>query len=207
MLANQLVGKYRYENCAVIALSDGGVMVGAQIARELHCILNVLLFEEIDLPREPIAIGGITATGSFVYNPQYSHSEIEDLESEYRGFIEQQKLVKMHEMNRLLGGNGLVSRDLLKGHNIILVSDGLRTSFSLEIAMEFLKPINIDKVIIATPLASVDVVDWMHLYADEINCLSVVEDYVDTGHYYDKQDIPDRKTIIKTIEKMILNWK
>ena len=34
LLAAQLVEKYRYENCAVVALSEGGVLVGEQIAAE-----------------------------------------------------------------------------------------------------------------------------------------------------------------------------
>ena len=32
VLAAQLLEKYRYEDCAIIALSDGGVVVGEQIA-------------------------------------------------------------------------------------------------------------------------------------------------------------------------------
>ena len=207
MLASRLVDKYRYENCAVVALSDGGVMVGAQIAKELHCILNVLITAEIDLPREPVAVGGITAEGNFVYNSEYSGSEISDIMSESRGVIEEQKLSKLHEINKLIGNKKLINKDLLVGHNIILVSDGLKTSFSLDLAMQYLKPIRIERLIVATPIASVEVVDWMHLYADEICCLSVLEDYMDTNHYYDKQDVPDHKTIINTVQQIILNWK
>lgn len=66
MLASQLAPKYRYENCAVIALNDGGVMVGAQIASQLHCILMMLLSSEINLPMEPDAIAGITDRKSVV---------------------------------------------------------------------------------------------------------------------------------------------
>jgi len=35
-LAQQLVGHYRYENTIVMALSDGAVQVGQQIAATLH---------------------------------------------------------------------------------------------------------------------------------------------------------------------------
>ena len=55
-LASQLVPKYRYENCAVLAVSDGGVMVGAQIAQQLHCVITLLMSAEITLPREPEAV-------------------------------------------------------------------------------------------------------------------------------------------------------
>jgi len=207
MLAAQLVPKYRYENCAVVALNDGGVMVGAQVAKQLHCVLMMLLSEEIELPREPKAIAGITADGNFTYNHDFSEGEIDEMVTEYRGLIEQEKLTQLHKMNELLGSGGMVRKDLLKGHNVILVADGLQNSFLLDMALDFLKPIAIDRLIVATPFASVQAVDRMHIVADEIVCLNVLEDYMDTNHYYDKQDIPDHETVVKTIEEIVLHWK
>ena len=46
ILADQLVAKYRYENCAVVALSNGGVVVGEQIAAQLHCVLMLLVSQD-----------------------------------------------------------------------------------------------------------------------------------------------------------------
>ena len=207
MLAGELVPKYRYENCAVIGIGDGGVMVGAQIASQLHCVLTMLMIEEINLPREPVAIGGMMEDGTFSYNHAMSDGELDEMTSEYYGVIEQEKLAKFHKMNGLLGSGGLINRDLLRGHNIILVSDGFKDSFTLDMALDFLKKIKIEKLIVATPLASVRAIDRMHITVDEINCLSVVEDYMDTDHYYDSQDVPDHQTVIETIEKIVLNWQ
>lgn len=207
MLAGELAPKYRYENCAVIGIGDGGVMVGAQIASQLHCVLTMLMIEEINLPREPVAIGGMMEDGTFSYNHAMSDGEIDEMTSEYYGVIEQEKMAKFHKMNGLLGSGGLINRDLLRGHNIILVSDGFKDSFTLDMALDFLKKIKIEKLIVATPLASVRAIDRMHITVDEINCLSVVEDYMDTDHYYDSQDVPDHQTVIETIEKIVLNWQ
>lgn len=207
MLAAQLTPKYRYENCAVVALNDGGVMVGAQIAMQLHCVLTMLLIDEIELPRESAAIGGVTPDGIFTFNPAYSAGEIDEMVSEYHGFIEQEKLRKLHDMNRLLGSGGLIRKDLLKGHVVILVTDGFKNGFTLDLAMDFLKPIKVEKIVVAAPLASVPAVDRMHIIADEIVCLSVIENYMDTDHYYDKQDVPSHKKVVETIEKIILQWK
>ncbi|HEX7368153.1 MAG TPA: phosphoribosyltransferase family protein [Candidatus Saccharimonadales bacterium] len=207
MLAARLLPKYRYENCAVVCLGDGGVMVGAQIAVQLHTILTMLLTAEIDLPMEPEPIGGVTQEGSFSYNNMYFPGEIDELTAEYYQYIEQEKLMKIQEMQRLIGSGGLIRRDLLRGNNIIIVSDGLKNAFSLEIAMQYLKPVAMKKLIVATPLASLQAVDRMHILADEIYCLSVVEDYIGTDHYYDTQDVPDHDKVIETIEKIILNWK
>lgn len=207
MLASQLTKKYRYENCAVLALDDGGVMVGAQIAMALHCVLTLLMNEEITLPREPDAIAGITSSGSLAYNSRYSDSEIDELLGEYYNTVEQEKLAKMHDMNHMLGQGGTIDKRLLKGRNIIVVTDGLKSGFPVDLAAEFLKPIAIEKLIVAVPLASVQAVDRMHVLADDLYCLNVVEDYLDTPHYYDRQDIPDHEAIVKTIQEVILKWQ
>jgi len=207
MLAGRLEQKYRYENCAVVALNDGGVIVGAQIAAQLHCVLGMVLTADVTLPREQSAIGTISANGGFTYGSDYSSGEIEELQQEYRGYIEEQKLTKLHEMNVLLGSGGLMKRDLLVGHNVILVADGMRGSGMLAAAQLFLKSIKIDRLIVATPMADIKALDTIHVMADEIQCLSVIDDTFELDHYFEKNDIPDHETIVKTIENIILHWK
>ena len=207
MLAAKLVDKYRYENCAVIALSDGGVVVGSQIAIQLHCVLTLLNTAEIHLPQEPMAVAGITSEGSVAYNTQYSKGELDELLSENRVFIEQEKLSEMHKLNRVLKGLDTIDKRLIKGRNIIIVADGLKSAFSIDLAYEFLKPIFIEKIVFAVPFATVKAVDRMHVMGDELICLNVLEDFQDINHYYDVQDIPDHEVVMQTIEKIVLQWK
>jgi predicted phosphoribosyltransferase len=206
MLARQLVKKYRHSNCAIMAIDDGGVIVGSQIASELHAILTLLNSASIHLPLEPEAVAGITSEGVVSYNPFYSSGEIDELLSENRSFIEQEKLRYIHELNSLEGSSGTVDKSLLKDQNVILVSEGLKTSFQVELAYEFLKPVSIAKLIFAVPLASVPAVDRMHILGDEIYCLDVIEDYRDNNHYYDNNDLPDHSKIVNVIEQVVLNW-
>jgi len=206
-LADKLADKYRYENCAVVCLSDGGVMVGAQVAMKLHCVLTLLMSSEITLPRETEAFAGISATGEVAFNHNYSEGQIDELEGEYHGLIEQQKLTRMHDLNCLVGSGGTINRELLKGQNVIVVADGLKTGFEVDLVVQFLKPIAIEKLVIATPLASVPAVDRMHVLADDLCCLDVVTDYVGTDHYYEKDDVPDHAAVLKTIERIVLEWR
>lgn len=207
LLADKLEKKYRYENCAVVALNDGGVIVGAQIAIRLHCVLTMLLTTELQLPREYTAIASVNQGGGVTYNPIFSEGELDEIQSEYRNVIEEEKITKMHELNRLLGDGGLIREDLLRGRNIIVVSDGLSDALLLDSVADFLKPIKTDKLIVATPLASVPAVDRMHMLADEIYCLDVLENYIDTQHYYDLNDVPDHQATIKIIQDVVLQWK
>lgn len=207
LLATKLYPKYRFENTAIVALNDGGVMVGAQIAKELHCVLTLLPSEEINLPHEPEAIAAVTPGGRTTYNSAYASGELEELRGEFYGLIEQEKLERMHSLNQLVGSQGVIHKDLLKGHNVILVSDGFKTGFQVDMAVEYLKPIAIDKLVVAAPFASVQAVDRMHIIADDLYCLNVISDYTDTNRYYDKQDVPSHEVTIKTIQTIVLNWK
>jgi putative phosphoribosyl transferase len=207
MLAAKVLPKYRSDNCVVVALSDGGVMVGAQIAVKLLCPLTLLMNAEIKLPREPQAIAGITSGGTFTFNHEYSQGEIDELRSEYYGFIESEKLTQLHALNQLVGPGGTINKQLLRGRNVIIVSDGLKTGFEIDLAAEFLKPIAIEKLVVAVPFASLTAVDKMHVLADDLYCLSVITDYFDTNHYYDNNDVPDHGTVLKTVEHVVSNWQ
>lgn len=207
LLAGQVAKKYKHHKCAVVALNDGGVMIGMQIAMRLRCVITMLLTENIELPRETTALAGITQDGAFSYNHAYSKGEIEEMVSEYHNFIEQQKMKRLHDMNRLTAHGQLIRRDLLERRNIILVSDGLVDGFTLDLAMEFLKPIRTKKIIVATPLATVSAVDRMHIMADDIYCLNVVEDFMGTDHYYDTPDVPAHEAVVSTIEHVVAFWK
>lgn len=207
MLARQIDKKYDGKDCAVVALSDGGVVVGAQIALRLHCSLGMLLAEEIDLPREIDAFAGISQDGSFSYNHRYSEGEIDEMLEEYRGYIEQQKIEKMHAMHYSMGRNGLISERLLHHKHIILVSDGLSSGFALDLAMQYLKPISLKSMVVAVPFASVAAVDRMHILADDIYCLNVLENYISTDHYYDTQDVPEHEEVIGAVGRIIRSWE
>lgn len=206
MLAGQLAA-YRYENTVVVALSDGAVQVGMQIASELHTTLTLMLMEPIDVPGENVTFGTLDQDGQFVYNGMFSAGQIEDYYVEFHGYLEDQKREKMSNMNKLLGSGGIVDESILREHNVILVADGLPNGSSLETAVEYLKPLNILRVVIATPIASVPAVDRAHLLADELHILGVTDNYLDTNHYYEVNDVPDRETTLALLDNFVLGWR
>lgn len=207
LLANQLWDKYRYENCAVVALSDGAVQVGEQIASALHCVLTLLLIEDIEVPGESASFGGVTQNGGFTYNGMFSAGEVEEYSSEFHGYLEEQKREAFQRINRLLGDGGLIDNDMLRDHTLILVADGLDSGASLDVAIDFLKPIRIQRLVVATPVASIQAVDKLHMIADELHVLDVKENYMGTNHYYEQNDIPSHEETIAKINQIVLNWQ
>lgn len=206
-LAAELIEKYRYENCVVVALSDGGVVVGEQIAAGLHCLLTMLLIENIEIPGESASFGGVSEKGNFSFNSEISKGEMDEYVTEYRGYLEDQKREAFQRMNRLLGDGGLIDNDMLRDHNIILVSDGYDNTVIIDAAIEFLKPIRISRLIIVGPVASSAAIDRLHVAADELHILDVKGNYVNTNHYYDTNEIPSHEETVDKINKIVLNWR
>lgn len=205
-LALELQPLYRYDNCVVVALTDGGVQVGQQIAAALHCALTMLLIEDIQVPGEGVSFGSLNQSGRFTYNGMFSAGEIEEYYSEFHGYLEDQKRAKMSTINQLLGAGGIVDETMLREHVVILVSDGFQNGASLDAAMDFLKPLKIKRLVVAAPLASVPAVDRMHILADELHVLSVVDNYLATDHYYDVNDVPSHEATVATLNDIVLEW-
>lgn len=207
LLAKELFPKYRYENCAVVALSDGGVVVGEKIAQVLHCVLTMLLIEQINIPGESVNFGSISQDGMFTSNSDLSSGEMDYYNSEYHGYMEEQKQKAFQKINRLLGDGGVISENMLRDRVVILVSDGLEGAESIDAAVEFLKPIRIQRLVVATPLATVEIVDKLHILADELHILDVKANFMGVDHYYDDNNIPSHEETIAKINRIILNWK
>jgi|TARA_B100001245_G_scaffold110304_1_gene80669 putative phosphoribosyl transferase len=206
-LARLLLDNYRYENVAIVALGDGAVTVSEPIAERLHCILTLLVSEDVEVPGENQKFGAVSQTGQFTYNSALDTGEISEYTTEYHGYLEEQKREAFQKINRLIGDGGIIDRDLLQDHTIILVSDGLQDVTILNVAIDFLKPVRVQKLVIAAPVVSVEVVDKMHIIADELHILDVKANYIDTDHYYDQNDLPSHEETIKKINRIILNWR
>jgi putative phosphoribosyl transferase len=207
LLAAELLEKYRYEDCTVVALSDGAVVVGEQIAKALHCLLTMLLVEDIQVPGEGVSFGSVSQNGGFTYNNMFSIGEIEEYNSEYHGYLEEQKRQAFQSINRLLGDGGFIDEGMLRDRIVILVADGFDSGSSLDACLDFLKPIRIKRLVVATPVSTVQAVDRLHVAADEIHILDVKQNFMGINHYYEKNDIPSHEETISKINQIVLNWR
>ena len=207
ILAAELIEKYRFEDCAVVALSDGGVIVGEQIAAQLHCVLTMLVTEGIDVPGESTSFGAVSQAGNFTYNSDFSTGEIDEYTSEFHGYLDDQKRQAFSKINRLIGDGGMITAEMLRERVVILVSDGFADGATLAVALDFLKPIRIKKLVVAAPVATVPAVDQLHITADEIHILDVKENFMGVDHYYSDNTIPSHEETIAKINQIVLNWR
>jgi putative phosphoribosyl transferase len=199
--------KYKAQNIVVVALDEGSSIVAAQIAMKLHANMLLYLIRNIYLPGETQALGGMGATGTYSNNDYYSAGQLEEMNTEYHNYVDQQRMEANHQLHMLLGRDGEINKDLLRHRVVIVVADGLGTGFSLKVCADYLKTVAIKKMIAVTPVASVQAVDRMHLIADELACLSVADNFMGVDHYYDDNVIPDIDGILKIMRNITLSWE
>ena len=207
-LAEKLLGEYRYENCAVLALNDGAVLVGEQIAWRLHCVLMLLLNEHIEVPGEGLSFGALSQTGRLTVNSRFTDGQRDQYVQEFYGYLEEEKRRAYQRINRLLGDNGIVDKDMLRDRTVIWVSDGFSDDLSsLDVAIDFLKSVRTEKVVAVSPVASVAAIDRLHIAVDEMHILDVKDNYMGVDHYYNSNDLPSREDTITKINQIVLNWR
>jgi putative phosphoribosyl transferase len=205
LLADQMV-QHAKQNCAVLSLSEGGLVVGAEVARRLHTSLFLLATESLTLPRETVPIATMSSAGTFTYNNMIPAGELEAINSEFHTVIDQQRLEAFQKLNRIVSKDGPIDKNLLKRHTVIIVSDGFVNGLSLDVAADFLKPIEVARVVVATPLSTASAVDRMHILADEIACLDVIDGSFPLEHYYETNELPDHDTLVDLMQNVSLNW-
>jgi len=205
-LAAELINIYRWKDTAVVALDQGGVAIGYQIAIYLHSILRQLITETVRIEDEDIDYATVLPGGVVAMNPGLSESEQQYYYSEYMGQLEEELRTASSRVDRNLGAD-MISPENMRGRNVILVSDGLKSPAELDAALVWLKPARTERLIFACPIVSVEALDRAHILVDELHILRVTPNFISTGHYYDEDDVPNEKMARKMIDATILNWK
>jgi putative phosphoribosyl transferase len=165
----------------VLGLPRGGVTVAYEIARALHCPLDILIVRKIGFPGNPeLAAGAVSETGTVVLN--------EDIVSGYgvsRAYLEQETARQKEEIARRIalyrGGKGVPH---LQGKTVILVDDGVATGATAKAAISTLKQEKITKLVVALPVASQEAEREIAPMVDEWVCLQAPAGFWAVGQYY-----------------------
>jgi putative phosphoribosyl transferase len=180
-LAEKLTSYLGKSDVIVLGLPRGGVTVANEIARTLHCPLDILIVRKIGFPGNPeLAVGAVSETGTVVLN--------EDIVSGYRvgrAYIEQETARQKEEIARRIvlyrGGKGIPP---LEGKTVILVDDGVATGATAKAAISTLKQENITKLVVALPVASREAEREIAPTVDEWVCLQAPAGFWAVGQYY-----------------------
>src|SRR5262245_46450324 len=183
--AGQLLGRHLKDEGVevglVLGLPRGGVVVAAEVARELARPLDVLIVRKIGHPwHREFAVGALAEPDIFVLDETVvGRNPL--LRYEIKGIIKE-------ETERLRAYRARFHRDGLpqvKGVSVMLVDDGLATGATTEAAARSLRKQEAGYMVVATPVASVSAVGPLARVAARVHALWIDPDFDAVGRYYE----------------------
>ena len=120
------------DDLVVLGLPRGGVVVAAEVARELSAPLDVLVVRKLGFPgHEELALGAVASGGAIVLNDDVlAAAGLDEAELQRRAEGRQQAVIEMEA--RLRGDRPALD---LGGRTAVLVDDGLATGATMRVAV------------------------------------------------------------------------
>jgi predicted phosphoribosyltransferase len=164
----------------VVALPRGGVPVGAAIARELHLPLDIFFVKKIPSPyNEEVGIGAVSENGLIRIDNRAV--ELLGVSEAYLRRKAEEKLRQMRQ-KRALYGRPVAE---FAGKSVILTDDGIATGSSMLLAAEALRRAGATRVIIAVPVAPVELLPALESVADEVHVYHPDPQLMAVGRFYE----------------------
>lgn len=173
----------RGQKILVLAIPRGGVVVGKEISQELNCPLGILIVKKIGAPANPeLAVGAMGPDGEVVLNKEI----LQELGIEEKDFEEIKKL-KKEEITRL-SRRLAITTPALRNKIVILTDDGIATGATTEAALSWLRKKNPEKIILAVPVAPVELIEKFKGQVDDLIVLEIPAYFRAVGQFY--EDFP-----------------
>lgn len=175
--------QYKEEDCLILAIPRGGVVVGYEVAKALNCKLDVIVPRKIGAPgQEELAIGAVASWGDHEsIIDQHTVKMLGVSEAYIKAEVERQVL----EVNRrLLAYRGTTDPPDVAGRTVILVDDGIATGYTTRAAGIALHNLKAEKIILAVPVGPADSIESLRPYFDEIICLRTPTPFLAVGYWY-----------------------
>lgn len=169
------------DDVIVLGLPRGGVPVAYEIARAIHAPLDIFIVRKLGVPTQPeLAMGAMASGNVLVLNkPLIKYLRISDEEVEHVARKEALEL----ERREMLYRKDCSAPDL-HDKTVILVDDGLATGASMQAAVNALKKLQPNKIVIAVPVSSEESCLALGKEVDEIICLNTPYEFQSVGAWY-----------------------
>ncbi|AKB44708.1 phosphoribosyltransferase [Methanosarcina vacuolata] len=183
--------KYRIENPIILAIPRGGVEVGLQVAAKLNTDFSLIISRKLPFPDNPEAgFGAIAENGStFILENAHNWLSGETIER-----IKQEQIAEIERrIKALRGGNSLSE---LEGRTVILIDDGIAMGSTMRAAIELCKNRKARKIVVAVPVAGVEVAEELQKIVDELVVLEIPAYFRAVAQAYERwYDVSDEEVL------------
>jgi predicted phosphoribosyltransferase len=181
-LASKLSKYAGRRDVIVLALPRGGVPVAYEVARALEAPLDVFLVRKLGIPgHEELAMGAVATGGVRVLNVPLvrslgiPESVVESITSKEQSELERQE--RLYRSRRPPVD--------ARGKTVILVDDGLATGATMVAAIQALRKLAPERIVVAVPVAARDTCEQLESVADDVLCAVTPEPFHAVGLWYE----------------------
>jgi len=167
----------RFAGAVVVGLARGGVVVAAEVARELGLPLDALAVRKVGHPSEPEYAIGAVAPGGIAYVRGHDGLTAEQVDAAVATAQEKADALdaRIHERSPPLS---------LAGKTCLLVDDGLATGATMTAAVRWARRNGARRVVVAVPVGAAETVAALRREADEVVCLAAPASFGAVGLWY-----------------------
>ncbi|MCZ7432200.1 phosphoribosyltransferase [Streptomyces sp. WMMC1477] len=188
----------RVTDAVVLALPRGGVPVAAEVAAALRAPLDVVVARKIGAPgHRELGVGAIAGEGA----PLYDGETLAMLGLNPDGLApvvarERVELRRREELYR----RGRPALDIA-GRTVIVVDDGLATGVTARAALQFLRALGPERLVLAVPVCAPQSAPVIEREADDLVCLHQPQSFRAVGQWYDDFAQVTDDEVIATLDR------
>lgn len=171
------------EDPVVLALPRGGVPVGWEVAKDLHCPLDVMLVRKIGLPWQPeLALGAVVGSDPPEYVINEDVARMAPVPQDYLREERDRQLAEIERRRRVwLAGRPPVD---VTGRTAIIVDDGIATGATVRAVLRAVKRRSPKRLVLAVPVAPADTIEALRPEVDEMVVLDTPDPFIAVGYHY-----------------------
>ena len=177
----------------VLAIASGGVLVAAEVARELALPLELLFIRRLASPFGPQrALCALSVAGTLVVDDELLPLPANPVSGLDYSVID--GIRQLEENERFCRSERPPSN--LSGKHVLLVDNGIHTGGTMEIAIRALRELRVSRITAATPVADPNSRSTIEHAAGEIVCLAWPEKFGNAGLWYEDFARPTNEEIL-----------
>ncbi|MFW9974992.1 MAG: phosphoribosyltransferase [Candidatus Thorarchaeota archaeon] len=159
----------------VLAIPNGGVPVGVEISKSLNAELDAIIVRKLQVPGNPEAgFGALTSHGSLLLN----QSLVRSIGLNQRQIDLVVKQTQDQIARRKADYRGLVGIIQPSNRDVILVDDGLASGYTMKAAIESVRTMAPNRIIVAVPTSSGSASDLIGSEVDYLICPRIESGYI-----------------------------
>ncbi|MBN2870744.1 MAG: phosphoribosyltransferase [Campylobacterales bacterium] len=183
----------------LIAVSSGGLVIADAINARLKLPINFIFSGAITAPQNPeCELARVSETEEIVIHQALVDAfeiQVDYIYGEATRKHEEKILSAIYQYRK---GEHFKS---MKGKNILLIDEGSETGLKLMCAIKTAFAQKAKAVYVAAPIMPSSVVEALDPIVDGVFCLHEIDDYIDTGFYYQEFEPVQEETIETILEK------